>query len=118
VPESEVDAPVLHAEPARQRMFMVVLKVVHQEQVAVGQIHFPPLAAITPTDLEGSGRSEAQARNATGVHFGFVVPVEAHRVLAIPVAVDEHGVQDKSGCHPAGIDEGFHASGQLGEVVG
>ena len=78
-------------------MFVGVLQVLHDEQVAVVQVHEPFLfRGAMPYDEVPRG-PKAHAGDAAGINFGFVVAVPTHGVLTVSVLVEEAGIEVTGG---------------------
>ena len=78
-----------------------LLKVFHDEQIAVVQFDVDHRFGSPVAHLEGPRGPQAEAGNARLIDFGFVVTVPPHAVLSIAVPVDQDAVVRKRG-------QGFH----------
>ena len=78
-------------------MFVGVLQVLHDEQVAVVHVHEPFLFRGAMPDDEVPRGPEAHAGDAAGIDFGLVVAVPPHGVLPIPVLIEEAGIEVTGG---------------------
>ena len=92
-------------------MVVGVLQVLHDEQVAVVQVHEPLLLRGAMPDDKIPRGPEAYAGNAAGIDFGLVVAVPPHGVLPVSVLIEEAGIEVT-----AGLSVDFHLLHKLAHL--